>query len=103
MSKRPGSLTLPEKRSAAGSPKTPTAGERVPLSALRARVDGFSAGAQWALHPDGGVGRGLIAPAGATVTFGLRLSGEVVFSARAMLLPHDWRDRQGAVRVSVSA
>ena len=42
-------------------------------------------------------------PANATVTFPLTLGGAVMFSARAMLLPHDWRDRHGTVRARVVA
>ena len=41
-------------------------------------------------------------PAGATFTVPLNLSSEVLFSARVMLLPHDWRDLHGAVRASVA-
>jgi GT2 family glycosyltransferase len=80
----------------------PAAGVRLPLSALRARLDQASAGADWRLHPDGVLGRVLLMDAGATVTFPLELVGEVSFSARAMLLPHDWRDRRGRVRASVA-
>jgi GT2 family glycosyltransferase len=79
-----------------------TAGERLPLSALRARLDEKSAGAKWLLHADGVLGRALMLPAGATFTVPLKLVGEVSFSGRAMLLPHDWRDRHGAVRASVA-
>ena len=41
-------------------------------------------------------------PPGRTFTVPLKLSGEVLFSARVMLLPHDWRDGRGAVRASVA-
>jgi O-antigen biosynthesis protein len=77
-------------------------GGRVALSALRARLDEASEGVDWLVNPDGVIGRALMMPAGATVTFGLGLANEVAFSARALLLPHDWRDRHGEVRASVS-
>ena len=82
--------------------RVPTGGV-VPLSALRMRLDEGSASTIWSLNPDGVLGRALLMPAGATAAFPLRLSGDVEFSARAMLLPHDWRDGHGAVRASVSA
>ena len=40
--------------------------------------------------------------AGSVVTLPLRLAGEVVFSARVRLLPHDWRDAAGALRAWVA-
>ena len=76
------------------------AGCRCP--ALRSRLDEESAGSDWLLHPDGVLGRALLLPAGATITVPLKLAGEGSFSARAMLLPHDWRDGRGAVRASVA-
>jgi len=79
-----------------------TAG-RLPLAALRSRLDEESAGSSWLLHPDGVLGRALLLPTGATFTVPLTLSGDVFFSGRAMLLPHDWRDGRGAVRASVAA
>ena len=51
-------------------------GSRLPLSALRARLDEESAGSRWLLHPDGVLGRALLLPAGATFTVPLKLSGE---------------------------
>src|SRR6185312_12214620 len=79
----------------------PAEGARLPLAALRARLDeGLSAGT-WLVHPDGVLGRSLVIAAGDTVAFGLALDGEVTFSGRAMLFPHDWRDRTGAVRATV--
>jgi GT2 family glycosyltransferase len=75
---------------------------RLPLSALRARLDEESAGASWSLNPDGVIGRALLMPAGSVFTVPLGLANEVSFSARAMLLPHDWRDGRDAVRVSVA-
>ena len=80
----------------------PATGSRLPLSALRGRLDEESAASSWLLHPDGVLGRALLMPAGATFTVPLRLSGEASFSGRAMLLPHDWRDGRGAVRASVA-
>jgi O-antigen biosynthesis protein len=77
-------------------------GSRVPLAALRARLDKESAGASWSLHPDWVLGRALLLTADATFTIPLKLSEDVFFSGRAMLLPHDWRDGCGAVRVSVA-
>src|SRR5579859_3727947 len=77
-------------------------GERLPLSALRMRLDDASQGAQWAMHPDGVLGRALMMPAPATVSFPITLSGEVVLRTRVMLLPHDWRDGRGAITASVS-
>ena len=82
--------------------RTSPEASRVPLAALRARLDEESKGARWVLHPDGVLGRALLMPAGATFTVPLKLSGEVSFSARAMLLPHDWRDGRDAVRASVA-
>jgi GT2 family glycosyltransferase len=75
---------------------------RLPLSALRGGLDEASAGTNWLLNPDGVLGRALLIPAGKTFTVPLRLANDVSFSARAMLLPHDWRDGRGAVRVSVA-
>jgi hypothetical protein len=78
-------------------------GRRLPLASLRARVDDGSARTEWKLEPDGVLGRTLQIDAGATITYPLRLEGEVTFTGRAMLFPHDWRDLQGAVRATVSA
>jgi len=78
------------------------AARSLPLSALRSRLDEESAGSGWLLHPDGVLGRVLLLPAGATFTIPLKLSGDAVFSGRTMLLPHDWRDGNGAVRASVA-
>ena len=65
-------------------------------------LDDASEGVQWAIHPDGVLGRALVMPAPATVTVPLRLDEEVSFSARVMLLPHDWRDGRGAIRATVA-
>ena len=78
------------------------AGERLPLASLRYRIDPRSADTQWLLHPDGVLGRALVVPAGAIVTYPLTPAGDLVFSARAMLFPHDWRDLGGVVRAAVT-
>ncbi len=44
-------------------------------------------------------GAGAVLPAGATFTVPLTLSDEVWFSARVVLLPHDWRDGRGVLRL----
>ena len=79
---------------------TDTAAGHVPLSALRRVLDGGSA--EWLLAADGVPGRILVVAAGSTATFPLALSQETMFCSRAMLFPHDWRDRRGAVRMSVT-
>ncbi len=79
---------------------TGTAAGHVPLSALRMALDGGSP--RWLLDADGVPGRILVIAAGSTATFPLVLSQETLFCARAMLFPHDWRDRRGAVRMSVT-
>jgi O-antigen biosynthesis protein len=55
------------------------------------------------VRADGLLDRALVMEVPATVTFPLRLAGDVEFSGRAMLFPHDWRDLTGAVRASVAA
>ncbi len=72
----------------------------LPLSALRTTLEGGSA--RWLVDADGVPGRILVVAAGSTATFPLRLSQETLFSSRAMLFPHDWRDRLGALRMSVT-
>ncbi len=76
---------------------------RVALSALRMRLTEWSGGARWSVNPDGIIGRALIVPAPSTVSFPLTLSGEASLRARAMLLPHDWRDGRGDLRATVTA
>ena len=83
-------------------PKPRLAGERLPLASLRSRLDEASSSAYWAMNADGVLGRSLMMSVGATVTFPLALAGEVRFEARAMLLPHDWRDGRDAVRAIVT-
>jgi O-antigen biosynthesis protein len=95
---RAAAARLPSRTS---NPQAP-AGERVPLSALRARLDEGSAHVNWSMDPDGVLGRALAIPAGGTCTVPLTLGGEVFFSARAMLFPHDWRDLDGAMRAVVT-
>jgi GT2 family glycosyltransferase len=77
-------------------------GVRLPLAALRSRLDGASEGAQWSMHIDGVLGRSLLMPAGAAVTFPLTLAEDVAFTARVMLLPHDWGGGRGAVRAAAA-
>ena len=79
-----------------------THAQRLPLSALRAMLNEGSAATNWSLNPDGVIGRALMMPAGAVFTVPLELANKVTFSARAMLLPHDWRDGRDAVRASVA-
>ncbi len=77
-------------------------GERLPLASLRTVLDAESGGARWPTNPDGLIGRALLVPAGEVVTFPVRLGGEVSFTARAMLLPHDWGGGRGAIRARVA-
>ncbi len=77
-------------------------GARLPLAALRPVLDEAWTRSDWLLHPDGVLGRALLMTAGTTVTYRLALSGDVSFCARAMLLPHDWRDGRDALRASVA-
>ena len=74
----------------------------VPLSALRMKLDEASTPTSWAIDPDGVKGRALVQPAGSVVTIPLRLAGDVAFSTRVRLLPHDWRDGVGALRAWVA-
>lgn len=85
-----------------GPAPTAVASGRMPLSALRSRLDAESATSHWSIDPDGLHGRALVALSGGTVTFPLRLDGAVTFSAQVRLLPHDWRDGSGAVRAWVA-
>ncbi len=83
-------------------PQAP-AGERLALASLRSVLDERSQDSRWALHPDGVLGRALVTETGSAVTFPVVLGGAVSLTARAMLLPHDWRDRDGAIRAWVSS
>jgi GT2 family glycosyltransferase len=74
---------------------------RLPLASLRPRLDATSERLRWTVNPDGVYGRVLILREGTAATFPLALAGSVTFTGRAMLLPHDWRDREGVARVSV--
>ena len=96
-----GSATL---RSAARCIQTrhSPSGTRLLLSSLRGRLDGESAEVEWGLHPDGVLGRALVMDCGRRMRFPLTLDGPVRFSARVMLLPHDWRDGHGAVRATLT-
>ena len=75
---------------------------KIPMSVLRLALDEGSAQARWPVDPDGVGGRALVQAAGSVVTFPLRLSGAVGFSARVRLLPHDWRDGAGSLRAWVA-
>jgi GT2 family glycosyltransferase len=77
-------------------------GRSISLASLRSRLDPASRKTRWTIHPDGVLGRALICEADAASTVPLRLAGGVAFVARAMLLPHDWRDRHGTVRAWVA-
>jgi O-antigen biosynthesis protein len=79
----------------------PPSGRRLPLAALRMRLDDASRGAAWSLNPDGVLGRGLMLSGGARASFPLRLERAVTLTGRVQLLPHDWRDGRGGVRVAV--
>ena len=63
------------------------AGTRLPLALLRAPTGSRDAGADWKLEPDGVLGRVLEVLAGATVSYPLRLAGEVTLTAGVRLLP----------------
>jgi O-antigen biosynthesis protein len=88
------------------APPTPSAvGEapdtteaRIPLSALRARLDAGSQGAHWSVDVSGTTGRSLVQAADSAIGFPLRLTGPVRFSAEATLIDLDWRDARGAIR-----
>ncbi len=75
---------------------------RIPLSALRERLDGESQGGHWSVNFGGTTGRSLVHTAGSAINFPLRLAGPVRFSARAILVDHDWRDSSGVIRPSVA-
>jgi glycosyltransferase involved in cell wall biosynthesis len=70
---------------------------------LRAPTGSRDAGADWKVEPDGVLGRVLEVLAGATVSYPLRLAGEVTLTAGVRLYPHDWRDLNGSVRTTVWA
>jgi len=80
----------------------PTSEARIPLSALRARLDAGSEGARWSVDFGGTTGRSLVQTAGSAIEFPLRLDAPVRFSAQAILVDHDWRDSRGAIRPSVA-
>jgi len=96
-----GTLTVePEHRQPTRASLGPSA--RLPLSVLRVALDEGSAQAHWTVDPDGLTGRAMVQSAGSVVTIPLQLAGPVRFTARVRLLPHDWRDGAGAVRVWVA-
>ncbi len=104
-----GALAAKEARGTAALPESiPETGvspamARIPLSALRVKLDDGSANVDWLVSPDGLVGRALLQPAGSLVTIPLRLGGAARFTARVRLLPHDWRDGVSAVRAWVAS
>jgi hypothetical protein len=102
MSRRSDAGALTEGRPRARPARPRSEAARLPLAALRFRLDGASEDARWTTHIDGVRGRSLFMTAGAMITFPLALAGDVVFAARAMLLPHDWAGGRGAVRAAVS-
>ena len=75
--------------------------DKVPLAALRMKLDAGSAASHWSVDVDDVPGRALLQPAACEVTFPLRLAGAVSLRGRVMLMPHDWRDGTGALRASV--
>lgn len=75
---------------------------RIPLSALRERLDSGSAAARWQVDVDGVEGRALVLPVGSALAIPLSLPRPVRFSTRVMLPPRDWRDLQGGLRVWVA-
>jgi GT2 family glycosyltransferase len=79
-----------------------THGRDLPLASLRPRLDEGSARGRWLIDPDGVLGRVLELEAGAAYTIGLALGGPVTLRARALLFPHDWRDRRGTLRAVVA-
>jgi len=76
---------------------------KLALSTVRFELDEGSGRARWSVDPDGMRGRALVQSVGSVVTIPLRLGGAVGFSARVRLLPHDWRDRAGALQVWVAS
>ena len=79
-------------------PVRQTVAVRIPLSALRARLDFGSRGAHWSVDVSGTTGRSLVQAADSAIEFPLRLAGPVRFSAEATLIDLDWRDARGAIR-----
>ena len=98
---KPDPSTAPELRDRRAARISAGPSAKIPVSALRVRLDQGSAQAHWALDPDGVSGRVMVQPADSVVTLPLRLAGPVGFSARLRLLPHDWRDGVGSLRAWV--
>ncbi len=82
----------------AAEPAPETSEARIPLSALRARLDLGSRGAHWSVDVSGTTGRSLVQAADSAIEFPLRLTGPVRFSAETVLIDLDWRDARGAIR-----
>jgi O-antigen biosynthesis protein len=95
-------LALPSRSEHAVARPRRLAPATIALSVLRFALDDGSAQANWSVNPDGVKGRTLVQSAGSVITIPLRLVGAVRFSARVRLLPHDWRDRPGTLRVWVA-
>ena len=79
------------------------AGQRLPLSALRSSLDSDSPDAHWSMNPDGVLGRSLMVVAGGRYVVPLSAAGPIGLRTRVMLVPHDWRDRQGSVLATIHA
>jgi GT2 family glycosyltransferase/SAM-dependent methyltransferase len=92
----PGAAPPPAPTPADAAPETSEA--RIPLSALRARLDVGSQDAQWSVDVSGTTGRSLVQAAESAIEFPLRLAGLVRFSAQTALIDLDWRDARGAIR-----
>jgi O-antigen biosynthesis protein len=75
---------------------------RIPLSALRQRLDAESAATHWSLDIEGAPGRALVHPAECRVTFPLALGGSVSLHSQVRLVPKDWLDGTGQIRVTVA-
>ena len=82
----------------------PPAADRppIPLAALRCRLDAAAERVTWPVGPDGANGRALLQETGTTLTFPLALDAPVTLTARAALLPHDWRDGRGTITAWVA-
>ncbi len=81
----------------------PAPGERLRLSALRELLDEGSAAAHWTVDPEGITARALVQLAETTVRFPMALGNAVRYRGRIRLVPRDWRDGRGAVRVTATA
>ena len=55
------------------------------------------------MNPDGVLGRSLMVVAGGRYVVPLSAAGPIGLRTRVMLVPHDWRDRQGSVLATIHA